>query len=159
MLASSGGWCLNFFRTVLWVMQLSLVLYSTCELLFHTDSNRLELTPSTIEIEILYPNFFIPASHPFFTVGSVPLAPSPGSKQGSPFIEKVWRDGKPLSDTGKKWIRRLFLHLELCGLGICYTKVPPLGWKLEIRFSLLFPEKRACLLCYFLRLGKILLSD
>lgn len=72
-----------------------------------TDSNRLIVTPLTIEIEVLYPNFFIPASHPFFTVGSVLLAPSPGLKRGSPFIEKVWRDGKPPGGIGKKWVRRV----------------------------------------------------
>lgn len=133
-------------------MQLSLVLYSTRELPFRSDTNRLTLTASPIETEVLYPNFFIPALPPFFTVGSVPLAPSPGSKRGSSFIEKVWRDGKPLGDTGKKWVRRLFLRLELCGLEIYYAKVPPLCWELEIRFSLLFPEKRACL-------GKIFWKD
>lgn len=70
-----------------------------------TDRNTLIVTPSTVGIEVPYPNFLIPASHPFFTVGSVPLAPSPGSKRGSPFIEKVWGDGKPLGDTGEKWVR------------------------------------------------------
>lgn len=139
-------------------MQLSLYCTAPVNCCFIlTDCNRLIVTPSTIEIEVHYPNFFIPGSHPFFTVGSVPLAPSPGSKRRSPFTEKVWRDGKPLGDTGKKWVRSV-MNAFSSSCTVWYWDLlhqGPSTLKLEIRFSFLFPEKRACLLCYFLCLGKI----